>query len=272
MKNSIILAEELRDRFQIQRLLNQGYKIQDCNGNIIKEITNIKTNYDLFPRDKDCSKENMYDFWKINKDIAEALVGRNLRDDEYQYECCNGISHLTDYIDCMDIYDGGVICGGHRDFLSKESLQEAIKCMTNILNNYDEHFENFMNHQLDKFVSNCMVLARKYEEQSKQTKKNVKKNPNVGENENGIIYVMKNCGYYKIGKAKIGSSRFGEYTKLPEEPEYIIKRIVSNYGKVEIALHERYKKKRLRDGGCEWFNLSEQDLMEIKKFVCKYAV
>lgn len=272
MDKSIIIAEQLKERFGIQTLLKQGYKIQDCNGNIITGVRNVKVDYLTFPKDKECSKGYMYDFWNINKDIAEALVGRSLREDEYQYECCNGISHLTDYIDCMDIYDDGVICGGHRDFLSKESLQEAIKYMTNILNNYDEHFENFMNHQLDKFVSNCMVLARKYEEQSKQIKKNVKKNPNVGENESGIIYVMKNCGYYKIGKAKIGSSRFGEYTKLPEEPEYIIKRIVSNYHKVEIALHERYKEKRLRDGTCEWFDLSDQDLTEIKKFVCKYAV
>ena len=265
-------AEELRDRLSIQTLLKQGYKIQDKNGNIIETLPNIKVDYTSFPRDGECLKKGMYDFWKINKKVAEELVGKSLGDDEYMYECCRYISCLTDCMDCMDIYDDGVLCGGDRYFLSKESIKEAIECMTNILNIYDEHFENFMHHQLDKFVNNCMILAKKHEGQLKRTKKYIKKNPVIGENEDGIIYVMKNCGYYKIGKAKIGSTRFGEYTKLPEEPEYIIKQTVSNYGKVEIALHERYREKRLRDGNCEWFDLTDKDLDEIKEFIYKYSV
>lgn len=90
--------------------------------------------------------------------------------------------------------------------------------------------------------------------------------------ETGIVYVMKNCGYYKIGRSKLHSTRFGEYTKLPEEPEYIIKEIVNNYRNVELALHEQYKDKRLRGGTCEWFDLSDDDLEEIKKYVEQYKI
>lgn len=80
----------------------------------------------------------------------------------------------------------------------------------------------------------------------------------------GAIYVMKNCNYFKIGKAKKNSSRYGEYTKLPEEPIYLIKREdIFDYSNVEKIIHIIFRKKRNRNGNCEWFSLNEEDIKKI---------
>ena len=86
----------------------------------------------------------------------------------------------------------------------------------------------------------------------------VKKNKT--NNDIGLIYIMKNCGYYKIGRAKKGSTRFFEYTRLPEEPKYIIKQNCNHYKEVEKELHLMFSEKRNRGGCCEWFRLNEEDL------------
>ena len=88
----------------------------------------------------------------------------------------------------------------------------------------------------------------------------------------GTIYVMKNCGYYKVGKACIGSKRYGEYTKLPEEPEYAIRRNVFCYSGVEKIIHEMFKDKRQRGGKCEWFCLNEEDLKKIDMVLDMFSV
>ena len=81
----------------------------------------------------------------------------------------------------------------------------------------------------------------------------------------GYIYVMKMFNYYKIGKAKDKeSSRFGEYTNLPEKPDYIEIRLVDNYSSVEHILHRRFQRKRIRG---EWFKLNKKDLSFISDFL-----
>lgn len=270
MKNEI--AKELQKRYDLKYILDHDYVLFDKKtGKQITSVPNVKIDYDSFQKDKAGRCNNMYDFWKINKNVAEALIGYSITDEEYVYDCCRNVAYLTDYVDCMMLYEEGVFCDGNRAYLSREAIKGTIRYLNKILDNYDEHFENVMNHQLDTFIDNCMMLKRRYN-RSADIKTPTKKTPEVTENPTGYIYVMKNCGYYKIGKAQIGSSRFGEYTKLPEEPEYVIKTIVGNYHKVEAALHERYKDKRLRDGGCEWFELEDSDIEEIKDFVSQYAV
>ena len=80
----------------------------------------------------------------------------------------------------------------------------------------------------------------------------------------GYIYVMKCMGYYKIGKTK-NCKRLGEYTKLPEEPEYEILEYVNNMDLLEKFLHDLFADQRLREGSCEWFKLSNSDLDTIKE-------
>lgn len=90
---------------------------------------------------------------------------------------------------------------------------------------------------------------------------------NASKNDTGLIYIMKNCGYYKIGRAKKGSTRFLEYTRLPEEPEYIIKQNCKDYKKVEKELHLMFSDKRNRGGSCEWFTLNEEDLKNALDYI-----
>lgn len=87
----------------------------------------------------------------------------------------------------------------------------------------------------------------------------------------GYIYVMKCMGYYKIGKSK-DCRRLGEYTKLPEEPEYVMIEYVSNMDLLERFLHDLYASKRLREGSCEWFNLSDDDLITIRESLKPHIV
>lgn len=79
----------------------------------------------------------------------------------------------------------------------------------------------------------------------------------------GVIYVLKMGEHYKIGKASLSFTRLGEYTKLPETPEYIYVGIVLNALVYEEELHELFKHKRIRG---EWFNLNNQDLNTIGLF------
>ena len=234
------------------------------------DIELTKMDYINFPMDKQCYSNGMYNFWFINKDVAQTLIGRSITDNEFMYECCNNVRHLTSNCECMNVYGEGVLCNGNTGFLARESLGLIICRLQNIYDNYYKYFEKFMNQQFDIFVHNCRKFETEHD--SNTVRPITKKTPAVAKNPKGYIYVMKNCGYYKIGKAQIGSSRFGEYTKLPEEPEYVIKVIVGNYNKVETALHERYKNKRLRDGGCEWFELEDSDIEEIRDFVNQYVV
>lgn len=82
--------------------------------------------------------------------------------------------------------------------------------------------------------------------------------------EQGYIYVIKVLGYYKIGKTQNPNNRFGEYTKLMQEPEVIILKKVSNYHNVEIELHKMFKHKHTRG---EWYLLNNNDISIIKWYL-----
>lgn len=86
----------------------------------------------------------------------------------------------------------------------------------------------------------------------------------------GYIYVMKMDSFYKIGKTK-DKKRFGEYTRLPIEPEYLIVSKVYDYHNLEKQLHTIYKSKKTRDN-CEWYVLSDNDIDEIRQFIKKYEI
>ena len=87
----------------------------------------------------------------------------------------------------------------------------------------------------------------------------------------GYFYVMKCLGYYKIG-ISIDCRRLGEYTHLPEEPEYPIIEFVNDMDKVEIMIHKKYNHLRLRDDKSEWFNLSENDIDDINNIIKPYII
>lgn len=82
--------------------------------------------------------------------------------------------------------------------------------------------------------------------------------------EQGYIYVIKVLGYYKIGKTQNPNNRFGEYTKLMQEPEIIILKKVCDYHNVEIELHNMYSHKHTRG---EWYSLEDNDIYDIKWYL-----
>lgn len=135
--------------------------------------------------------------------------------------------------------------------------------------------------ELKKFINQLEFFYHHYDEMTKPKpeKTSEKQTPTRTEllhpkkyGPIGYVYIMENCGYFKIGKSQKPRQRFGEYTKLPEEPIYHVVCKVKNYDAVEIALHTMFSDKRNRDGGCEWFCLDENDLKIAKKFIYSYAL
>ena len=82
--------------------------------------------------------------------------------------------------------------------------------------------------------------------------------------EQGYIYIIKVFDYYKIGKTQNPNGRFGEYTKLMQEPEVVILKRVCNYHNVEIELHNMYEHKHSRG---EWYSLTENDIYDIQWYL-----
>lgn len=86
--------------------------------------------------------------------------------------------------------------------------------------------------------------------------------------EQGYIYVIKVFDYYKIGKTQNPNNRFGEYTKLMQEPEVIVLRNVYNYHNVEIKLHQMFEHKHTRG---EWYELNDNDIELIRWYIEMYT-
>ena len=99
---------------------------------------------------------------------------------------------------------------------------------------------------------------------SKTVKSNSKKETVSNANPNDQVYLMLNeqNGYYKIGRSN--RPEFRERTLQAQEPD--IKLIDSWFANknIERVLHRKFKDKRIRG---EWFNLSDQDLEELKVFM-----
>lgn len=92
----------------------------------------------------------------------------------------------------------------------------------------------------------------------------------LNNNENiGVIYVMKCLDYIKIGKAKIGSARFGEYTRLMCKPEYILRVIVKNYHDFEKEIHKKYENYRTNG---EWYLFNKNMLNKVVSFIKNHSI
>lgn len=104
------------------------------------------------------------------------------------------------------------------------------------------------------------------------TKNNTEENPadiNNKDDNKGVVYIMKCLDYYKIGIAKLGSTRFGEYTTLMAPVTYICSEICNNYKEVEKELHKKFFKQNTNG---EWFQLDDKMLAEAKKYISKYSI
>jgi len=79
----------------------------------------------------------------------------------------------------------------------------------------------------------------------------------------GYVYVLKSpTGAYKIGKTKHPKDRLRTFhVKLPFEVEYACLIPTQNMNDLEHQLHIKYKDKRING---EWFNLSDDDLDDLK--------
>ena len=79
-----------------------------------------------------------------------------------------------------------------------------------------------------------------------------------------FVYVMHNTknGYYKIGKSI--TPEYREKTLQAEEPDIVLLEKWEAASHIEITLQRKFKHKRKRG---EWFNLTDDDLIEIRKFM-----
>jgi hypothetical protein len=126
---------------------------------------------------------------------------------------------------CYDfsIFDGVCYANGDSAYLTRKALINLRNKIDRVLENYDEILEKLVKQEEERFIERLKELEEK--------QKNV--HPKVDINKSGFVYVMKNCGYYKIGMTQNAKSRFGEYARLPEEPEYIILEKVKDCKNVE---------------------------------------
>lgn len=80
----------------------------------------------------------------------------------------------------------------------------------------------------------------------------------------GFVYVIRSSYGYKIGKTKRMKQRSQLFSvKLPFEIEVVHYAWFEDYSRAELALHQRFKTKRLNG---EWFQLTHGDVEEIKTF------
>lgn len=85
--------------------------------------------------------------------------------------------------------------------------------------------------------------------------------------QNGYVYVIKMENSYKIGISKTPKSRLQAFTSLPYKVDTIMVEKVIGYDKREKELHEHFADKRVRG---EWFELNEEDIEYIKKYLKSY--
>lgn len=91
-----------------------------------------------------------------------------------------------------------------------------------------------------------------------------------GINDNvGVIYIMKCIDYYKIGKSKVGSNRYGEYTLLMEPVEYVISKVCRDYHVVEQKLHSLFASNNTNG---EWFKMTNDDIKKATDIISKYEI
>ena len=206
-------------------------------------------------------------FEYFSKKNADKLAGRRIKHGEYKWlmhDIEEWIATELDRYEIISLGEHGPYTHGGDGFLSKPLLKDCIDRLQEYYDNYDKYFNDFVTFYADNFAEGCKRLGApdRIEARDDRHQEVIDKNLK----HNGYIYVMYNCGYYKIGRT-LDCSRLGEYTKLPEEPVYTILEYVKDYVSAETMLHRRFESKRLREGSCEWFALDEDDLAEISKLL-----
>lgn len=79
----------------------------------------------------------------------------------------------------------------------------------------------------------------------------------------GMVYVIK-CGTsYKIGRTRNLAQRLGQMS-LPNKPRIVRTHNCADPGSLELRLHEMFDHRRLHG---EWFELTDADVMTIKRFM-----
>lgn len=192
---------------------------------------------------------------------AEEIAGRKLSPYEEYYEICN----MGGTISKDELHDIGmairVTKRGVMDEYGEAILtKDAVKSMIDILQGYYERYDELY----EKYVENYRNSVIEFVRDRFGKRERVEEETDTGKNEQGYIYVMLHQGYYKIGKSA-DCMRLGEYTKLAEEPEYVYVVRVNDMNKIERKLHKMFADKRCREGRCEWFSLTEEDLANVEK-------
>lgn len=171
------------------------------------------------------------------------------------------ITNTLDRNETISFNEYGATTNCGKNLLSKELLDSCIKRLQAISDYYNNYRIAFLNDREEAFRERYV----KYVSED-ITEKNVRN----AHDDRGYIYIMKMLDYYKIGKTKNGK-RLKEYTKLPEEPEYVAYMLVPDMSATEKTLHEMFKDVRLREGRCEWFALTEDDLNKAREIIKKHS-
>lgn len=201
-----------------------------------------------------------------NKELAEKIIGYSISDEDFHNEIELGCGGITNIIDILQPTIYGIMTTPFQHLLDKETIKDCIKIFTYVYNNYDDFYGAYAYKQAIRFYDLCQQYAYMHNTSKRNQKKKI-----CSDNKSGYIYVMKCMGTYKIGKSN-NCERLGEYTNLPEEPEYYLVEYVDDMSKVELMLHEHFSSVRRRNGQCEWFDLSEDNLLEIKELVKQHII
>lgn len=161
---------------------------------------------------------------------------------------------FTQSIPDLYIYDDAVTTSGNSKMVSKAGIKRIIDHLMYYYVHYDEYYEPLYK-----------KIIEKYEQQ-----KNSNEKPLPEKDKRGFVYILKNMGYYKIGRCSHNKTRLGEYTKLPETPVYELMMYVTDCYEVEAGLHEMFAEKRLRDGRCEWFTLTDGDIEKAHAYAFQF--
>lgn len=161
----------------------------------------------------------------------------------------------------FDINEYGVCYDCGRGILTKDAIVQLIGLLTEQYNNYDIYHKRFLDHCRESDIERAYAIKKEKEEENIKNERS----------KQGYIYVMYHQGYYKIGKTK-DCKRLGEYTRLAEEPEYVIVEYVDDMDTIEKEIHSQHEEERNRDGSCEWFKLTESDIDDIRKFLKRHSV
>lgn len=211
-------------------------------------------------------EQELVDMWLEQSPIlffkeAKDILGNDFTLREYHKKFC-GYGNISDHVSVYDdisITPKGVLIDCASRLLSKKGLKEAIDLLIDYYANYEKYYQIYFDETKQHVISSCYQIKEDMEKAN---------NDNIDGkgNKNGYIYVMLHQGYFKIGKS-YDCTRLGEYTRLAEEPEYVVVEYVNDMDKIESMLHEMFADKRCRDGSCEWFALDTADISQIKSIV-----